>query len=36
LLREYRRLLAGEIAGDALWRDLRVQSRLGVTHGTLK
>jgi len=36
LIREYRRLLAGKIAGDALWRELRVQSRLGVTHGTLK
>jgi putative protease len=36
LIREYRRLLAGEIAGDALWCNLRVQSQLGVTHGTLK
>jgi U32 family peptidase len=36
LIREYRRLLAGVIAGDALWRDLHVRSQLGVTHGTLK
>ncbi|MBV8900165.1 MAG: U32 family peptidase, partial [Verrucomicrobia bacterium] len=36
LIHEYRRLLAGEITEDALWRNLRVQSRLGVTHGTLK
>lgn len=31
----YRRLLAGEIAGAALWRELRVQHQLGVTRGTL-
>jgi putative protease len=31
----YRSLLAGEITGAALWRELRVQHQLGVTRGTL-
>ncbi|MDR1817801.1 MAG: U32 family peptidase [Puniceicoccales bacterium] len=36
LLDRYAALLRGEISGDALWRDLRLHSQLGVTRGTLK
>ncbi|HEY0790549.1 MAG TPA: U32 family peptidase [Chthoniobacterales bacterium] len=35
LIREYRRLLNGELSGEGLWRRLQVQSQLGVTRGTL-
>ncbi len=31
----YRQLLAGEITGAQLWRDLRLQNQLGVTRGTM-
>jgi putative protease len=33
-LRHYQRLLQGEISGGQLWRELQVQSQLGVTRGT--
>lgn len=36
ILERYRDLLAGKIDGDALWRGLRLESKLGVTRGTLK
>lgn len=36
ILARYRDLLAGKIDGNALWRDLRLESKLGVTRGTLK
>ncbi len=36
LVREYRRLLQGEVSGETVWRRLQVQSQLGVTRGTLK
>jgi putative protease len=32
----YRRLLAGEVAGETLWRELRALSQVGVTRGTLQ
>ena len=35
-LAAYRRLLSGETNGEDLWRELRAQSQLGVTHGTLQ
>ncbi len=35
ILRAYQGLLAGDCTGDALWRDLRARSQLGVTQGTL-
>jgi U32 family peptidase len=31
----YRQLLRGEITGSQLWRDLKLQNRLGVTRGAL-
>jgi len=34
VIRAYRSLLSGECEGETLWRQLRAQSRLGVTHGT--
>lgn len=34
-LDRYRRLLAGELEGAALWRDLKLINQLGVTRGTL-
>ncbi len=34
-LRQYLQLLAGQRAGTDLWRELRAQSQLGVTRGTL-
>ena len=34
-LRQYQQLLAGKNDGQALWRELRAQSQLGVTKGTL-
>ena len=34
-LRQYQQLLAGKSDGQALWRELRAQSQLGVTKGTL-
>ena len=36
ILARYRDLLAGKIDGNALWRGLRLESKLGVTRGTLK
>ena len=35
LLRGYQRLLAGEVTGPALVRELNLRSQLGVTKGTL-
>jgi putative protease len=32
----YRRLLAGEIGGEAVWSQLRALNRVGVTRGTLE
>jgi len=34
VIRAYQTLLGGERDGEELWRDLRAQSQLGVTHGT--
>ncbi|MCE9611278.1 MAG: U32 family peptidase [Chthoniobacter sp.] len=34
VIRAYLALLDGQRAGEDLWRDLRAQSQLGVTHGT--
>ena len=31
----YRQLLQGEITGDQLWRELKLQNQLGVTRGPL-
>lgn len=31
----YRRLLAGELSGTQVWRDLKADNRVGVTRGTL-
>lgn len=36
ILARYRELLDGKIDGNALWRGLRLESKLGVTRGTLK
>jgi putative protease len=35
VIRAYQDLLAGRREGTELWRDLRAQSQLGVTRGTL-
>ncbi len=35
VLRTYQELLAGERDGEEIWRDLKAQSQLGVTRGTL-
>ena len=35
VIRAYQSLLAGERDGEGLWRELRAQSQLGVTKGTL-
>jgi putative protease len=35
VIRAYQALLRGEREGEDLWRTLRAQSQLGVTHGTL-
>jgi len=35
VIRAYKLLIAGECEGEGLWRDLRAQSQLGVTKGTL-
>ncbi|HIK31992.1 MAG TPA: U32 family peptidase [Oscillatoriales cyanobacterium M59_W2019_021] len=32
----YRQLLQGKISGSQLWRDLKLQNRLGVTRGALR
>ncbi len=32
----YQRLLAGQIDGSAVWRDLKAMNRVGVTRGTLE
>jgi putative protease len=34
IIRAYQGLLAGQQAGEDLWRDLKAQSQLGVTRGT--
>ena len=36
VVRAYQALLSGQQNGDSLWRDLKAQSKLGVTGGTLK
>lgn len=36
ILSRYRALLDGKIDGSGLWRGLRIESKLGVTRGTLK
>lgn len=35
LVELYRRLLAGELSGTEVWRDLKADNRVGVTRGTL-
>ncbi len=35
LIGQYRRLLAGEISGDSLWREFKLLNQLGVTRGQL-
>jgi putative protease len=35
VLRTYQELLAGQRDGDEIWRDLKAQSQLGVTRGTM-
>ncbi|HYF37554.1 MAG TPA: DUF3656 domain-containing protein, partial [Prosthecobacter sp.] len=35
ILRTYQSLLAGERGGEDIWRDLKAQSQLGVTRGTM-
>jgi len=34
-IQRYQHLLTGKIKGSQLWRDLKLQSQLGVTRGTL-
>jgi len=36
VVRAYQELLAGRRDGDALWRELKAQSQIGVTKGTLE
>ncbi len=36
MVRMYRQLLDGKIAGDAVWRHLKAMNRVGVTRGTLE
>jgi len=36
ILDRYRRLLRGEIDGAAIWREFKLENRIGVTRGTLK
>jgi len=36
IIKQYRELLARKIDGNALWRRLKIESKLGVTRGTLK
>jgi putative protease len=36
ILAAYQALLGGTQSGDGLWRELRAQSRLGVTQGTYR
>ncbi len=31
----YRQLLAGDLRGDRLWKELKLQSQIGITRGTL-
>ena len=31
----YRQLLAGELRGDRLWKELKLQNQIGITRGTL-
>jgi len=35
IISRYRQLLLGEISGSQLWRDLKLQSQLGVTRGAM-
>jgi U32 family peptidase len=35
ILRSYQRLLAGQSPGQDIWRELKAQSQLGVTRGTM-
>jgi putative protease len=35
IIRTYQNLLAGERGGEDIWRDLKAQSQLGVTRGTM-
>ena len=35
VIQAYQSLLAGKASGETLWRSLKAQSQLGVTHGTL-
>ncbi|MEM8641453.1 MAG: hypothetical protein AAGG51_21940 [Cyanobacteria bacterium P01_G01_bin.54] len=32
----YQKVLKGELSGAQLWRDLKLQNRLGVTRGSLE
>jgi putative protease len=34
-IHSYQKLLAGEIIGSQLWRELQLQNQLGVTRGAL-
>jgi len=36
IIEQYRELLAGKINGSTLWSRLKIESKLGVTRGTLK
>jgi putative protease len=36
IVQRYRQLLRGEITGGQLWRDLKLQSQLGVTRGPMQ
>ncbi len=36
ILAKYRQLLRGELAGDRLWRELKLHSQLGVTRGQME
>ena len=35
-IRQYQRLMAGEIAGETLWRELKLTHQLGVTRGAME
>jgi len=35
IISKYRQLLAGEITGPQLWRELKLVNQLGVTRGQL-
>jgi U32 family peptidase len=36
IIDRYKRLLSGEIDGAAIWREFKLENRIGVTRGTLK